>query len=294
VTLNCNDATLAISGGTPPYSSNPPEASLKSLPNGSYQVTVTDAHGCSTSSTFQVNVPQLDFSFTTVNVLCNGGSTGSIAGNGLGGCPPYQYSLSGSPFTTNNTFSNLSAGPSYSLAVKDAKGSIYFEFVTVFQPSLLNVSAMANGNTITATASGGVLPYSYSLNGGLAQSSEVFSNLASGTYTVVVTDGNGCTASKTDIIVTVGTIDPAEVWGATLSPNPGSGLFRLTLQNAPELLLAQVFDLSGRLIESFDFQPLNGKLETTLDLHGLPNGTYLLLLGDGERGGSLVLIKAGK
>jgi len=290
VTLNCNDATLAISGGTPPYSSNPPEASLKNLPNGSYQVTVTDDHGCATSNAFQVNVPQLDFSFTTVDVLCNEGNTGSITANGFGGCPTYQYSLSGSPFMTNNTFSNLSTG-SYSLAVKDAKANIYFEFVTVFQPSLLSVSAVANGNTITATASGGVLPYSYSLNGGLAQSSGVFTNLASGKDTVVVTDGNGCTAVT---YLTVGTIDTAEEWGATLSPNPGSGLFRLTLQNAPELLFAQVFELSGRLLESFDFEPMNGNLETTLDLHGLPNGTYLLLLSDGERWGSMYLSKAGK
>ncbi len=241
---------------------------------------------------FTVNVPALGLSFSTDSVLCFG-NTGKITASGFGGCPPYTYSLNGSPFQTNNSFSNLSTG-TYSLAVKDSKGNLSSTFLTVFQPVLLGLSATVNGSTITANASGGVLPYSYSLNGGPPQNSGVFSNVANGAYTVVVTDKNGCTVSVPNLMVTVGAIEPAEIWGAAVSPNPSNGLFRLTLQNAPEVLFAEIFDMAGHFIESLEFQAVNGKLETMLDLHVLPNGTYLLLLSDGKMRGSIYLSKAGE
>ncbi|HOK37747.1 MAG TPA: HYR domain-containing protein [Bacteroidales bacterium] len=59
--------------------------------------------------------------------------------------------------------------------------------------------AYYNGNTgeITVNATGGTPPFSYSLNGGPFQTSNVFSNLYPGIYTVVVMDSQGCTVSST-------------------------------------------------------------------------------------------------
>ena len=292
-TVQCNDATLTISGGTPPYMSNPPEPNLKNLSNGTFQVVVTDGNGCTKSTLFTVNVPAIGLSFSTDSVLCYGGNTGAITASGIGGCPPYLYSLSGLPFLPNNIFSNLSFS-TYPLTVKDSKGNLASALVTVFQPVLLGLSATINGNTISASASGGTLPYTYNLNGGPTQNSGVFSDLNNGTYTVVVMDKNGCTMSVPNLTVTVGVIEPTEIWGASVSPNPSNGMFRLTLQNAPEMLFTEIFNMAGQFIESFDFQAVNGKLETSLDIQGLPNGTYLLLLSDGKNRGSLFLSKTGE
>lgn len=292
-TVDCNAATLIISGGTPPYVSDPPQVDLNNLPNGVYQVWVTDNNGCNTSTAFSVNIPPLELSVDTDSVRCFDGNSGAITASGSGGCPPYTYSLAGSTFLSNNTFSDLSAG-TYSLIIKDSKGNERFSLVTVFQPVLLGLTVAINGNTLIADASGGIPPYSYSFNGSQPQSSGVFAGLAPGTYTIVVTDSNGCVASETNLVVTSSTMEAKDVWGVVVSPNPGNGLFRLVVQKAPERLFTQVFDMTGRLLKSFDLQAANGKLETTLDLQAFPNGPYMLLLNDGKIQGSLLLNKADK
>jgi len=291
--LNCNDATLTYTGGTPTYTfvSDAPNPDLQDLPNGTYHVTATDGNGCTATTAFDVNVLPLGVSSITDSVLCFGGNTGSIVATGIGGCLPYTYSLGGSPFLPANSFPNLAAG-TYALAVKDDKGNLSSVFVTVFQPALLGLAATVNGNTVTANASGGTSPYTYTLNGGTSQTNGVFSNLTNGTYTVVSTDANGCTASMTNLVVMVnGTIEPTETWGLTVSPNPSTGLFVLKLQNAPDVLRAEMFDVTGRLLQSLMFQPSGGQFSTSLDLHSFPQGTYLLRLSDGKNWGGVRLCK---
>ncbi len=291
--VDCNAATLLVSGGTPPYASNPPQVDLNNLPNGIHLIVVTGNNGCTASTTVSVDIPPLVLSVDTDSLRCFGGNTGSVTASGSGGCPPYTYSLAGSTFLSNNTFPDLSAG-TYSLAVKDSKGNEHISLVTVFQPDLLGLSVSNNGNTLIATASGGIPPYSYSLNGSQPQSSGVFTGLAPGSYTIVVTDKNGCIASETNLVVTSKTIEIKDVWAVAVSPNPGNGLFRLMVKKAPNLLFAKIFDMTGRLLQSHEFQTFNGKLETTIDLQAFANGTYLLMLSDGKIQGSVLLNKADK
>jgi len=74
----------------------------------------------------------------------------------------------------------------------------------ITNPVLLTVTAVgsaqvschnASDGVITVTAVGGTGAYTYSLNGGTAQSSNVFSGLPSGTYSISVSDAKGCSAT---------------------------------------------------------------------------------------------------
>jgi subtilisin-like proprotein convertase family protein len=287
-----NDGNVIISGGTTPYSfnSNAPNQDLQNLPNGTYSVTATDANGCIATTTFTVNVPPLTVAAVIEGVSCNGVADGTVTVNATGGVPPYEYSLNGSAFQTSNVFNNVPGG-TLNLIVRDAGGNQVNTTVNVSQPAVLNLTASSAGSTITATATGGTAPYQYSLNGGAPQSSGVFPNLTPGSYTVVVTDANGCTNVVNNVVVTTGTVEPGAEWGLTVSPNPGEGLFVISMQQAPPSLRAEVFDAAGRLLQSIEIQSPGGQSVTTIDLQDLPQGTYLLRLSDGKQWGGVRLMK---
>jgi subtilisin-like proprotein convertase family protein len=296
VTVTGNDGVLTFTGGTPPYSytTNAPNADLQNLPNGTYSVTAADGNGCTATTSFFIDVPPLALSVNMfTNVSCFGASDGALSIIATGGIPPYTYSLNGGPFTGNNTFENLSAAV-YSVVVRDADGNTMSMFVTVGQPDPVQVSVGTSGGTINASASGGTSPYQYSLNGGAPQSSGTFSNLPSGTYTVEVVDANGCTGSASGIIVVNSVVELGAAWGLTVSPNPSEGLFTLTMSNAPSLLKADVFDETGRLLRSFEFQSAGAAFSASLDLQLLPQGMYLLRLSGDNQWGSVRLSKVGR
>ena len=294
VIVSGNDGSPVFSGGTPPYNyvTNAPNPNLQNLPNGTYSLAATDANGCAAATSFTINVAPLNFTFVTSNLQCNGDDNGSITVNGVGGILPYMYSLNGGAFQSNNEFPGLSGGD-YTLTIRDSEGNLFTSQVSIQEPPVLVVTATLNGNKIVAVASGGNPNYQYSLNGGAPQNSGTFNNLMPGTYTVVATDANGCTAASVSIILMSGTVEPTEAWGLAVSPNPSTGLFVLSLQNAPDALRAEVFDATGRLLRSLDLQPVGGQLTTTLDLQDLPQGTYLLRLSDGQNWGGMRLSKMG-
>ncbi|MFM7154222.1 MAG: T9SS type A sorting domain-containing protein, partial [Bacteroidota bacterium] len=285
-TVVLNDVTLDVSGGTPPYSFS--SNNLQDLPNGSYSVTVTDGNGCSGIISFVVDVPPVTVSATVTNVTCFGDSNGSITLFAAGGIPP--YTLNGQPFLQGTTINNLAAG-SYSITILDSAGNESTSSFTVGSPAQLVVTATLNGNTITAAATGGTGSYVFLLNG-VAVIGNVFSNLPLGNYTVGVVDANGCAATINTPLVVSSVVEPSEEWGLSVSPNPGAGLFVLTMSRAPEILRAEVFDASGRMIRSLDFTPGGGTFTTTVDIQELPNGTYILRLTDGKRWGGVRLSKA--
>src|SRR5690606_20305321 len=125
------------------------------------------------------------------------------------------------------------------------------------------------------------------------QLSGVFNNLPVGTYTVVATDANGCTVELTGIMIISSTVEPSEAWGLTVSPNPSTGLFVLSLQNSPDVLRADVFDATGRVMRALNLQPSGSQFTTVLDLQDLPQGTYFLRLSDGEDWGGVRVSKMG-
>ena len=214
---------LTVSGGTAPYtyswSNGSPTEDLNGLSAGAFTVTVTDANGCTTQLSVTITQPSnpLTLSQQTSNVLCNGGATGSIDVTVSGGTPNYQYTWSNGPLTED--LNNIVAG-NYTLNVVDANGCASSITSTVTQPLVLQatssttpVSCFGGSNgTATANPSGGTAPYSYLWNNGLTTAT--INALVAGTYSCVVTDANGCTASTS-----INVIQPTQLLASTAQTN---------------------------------------------------------------------------
>ncbi len=131
-----------------------------------------------------------------VNVLCNGGNTGSATVTTTGGTSPYTYLASTG--ATVSTLSNLTAG-AYTYTVTDANGCKAIQTLTITQPSALVTNTvvsnvLCNGGStgaINLTVIGGASGYTFMWNDGVT--TEDRTGLVAGVKTVTVTDANACT-----------------------------------------------------------------------------------------------------
>ncbi len=209
--LNCygnNNGTINISanGGVPAYTYLWGDGSTlqnrTNMMGGSYFVTATDQHGCSATTSATITQPSSPLSIDTMiatNVLCYGAATGAITITVSGGTSPYTYNWGGGIITPNRT--NIAAG-TYSVTVTDNKGCSASSSAIITQPaSAVSVATVVTSTTcnggsngaITANVSGGISPYTFNWGGGITSQNRA--NLIAGTYSVVVTDSNNCTAS---------------------------------------------------------------------------------------------------
>ena len=171
---------------------------------------ITDANGCVRTNGFgggaTVTVTPLPSitSVSATNVLCNGGSTGTITVSASGGTGTLYYSdNNGTSYQTgNDLFTGLDSG-AYNIVIHDAQNcsaTYVSNPVVIGQPTALiqkdsTVKASClgvNDGQIFVTASGGISPYHYALNGGPVQSSSNFTGISAGNYAVDVFDANGC------------------------------------------------------------------------------------------------------
>jgi large repetitive protein len=195
-------ATVSASGGVPGYqynwSSGGTSATESSLPAGPVTVTVTDLNGCTATASVTINEPTLlTVTTTQVDELCFGGSTASATANPVGGTPFYNYSWSCGG--TNQTTTGLLAGPC-TVTVTDLNGCTATASVTITEPTQVTVNPTATAancnqsdGSVSTTASGGTGIYAYNWSpGGPGQT---INNIPTGTYSVTVTDANGCTAT---------------------------------------------------------------------------------------------------
>ena len=132
----------------------------------------------------------------------------------------------------------------------------------------------ANNGTITVTPTGGVAPFSYTLNGGASQLSNIFSGLAAGTYTVVVTDATGCSRTLTVIVGTVSNISANAVPTATscpgvnngkitVTPVTGTAPFMYSINGGTTYQVSNIFTLLAPGTYTITFKDANGCVGTT-------------------------------
>ena len=169
---------------------------ISNLTAGQYTLTATDGNGCVKTETFLVNnIGTLAISSNVIPVTCFGGSDGSIIITSSGGSTPYSFLWSNGAITQN--ISGISAGI-YTVTMTDQIGCVFSVAITVGQNAQINpvltsfsdeLCNTTNGS-IDITVSGGNGSYGYAWSNGL--STQDLSNLNSGTYSVTVTDGLGC------------------------------------------------------------------------------------------------------
>lgn len=213
---NGNDgtATVAVTGGGGGLiynwsaGSTPTQSSTGGLTAGSVSVTVTDVNGCQAFGSITINEPATSVDATaaqtTISCYSENKSVATVAPSG--GSGPYTYAWSPGGQTTQ-TISNISIGQ-YTVTVTDAGGCTATDQVNVVQWDAYNLLISAtpptcNGNTNgqmnVVVLAGGNGSYTYSWSNGAT--SDLIMNLAGGTtYTVTVTDGQGCTGTMSRLL----------------------------------------------------------------------------------------------
>ena len=222
--------------------------SFSGLAQGTYTVTAKDTDGCTGSQSFTVlATPCPTITVTAVVTAATTGATGSIVATATGSTGiTYSIGASGT-FQASGTFSNLVAG-SYNIIAKDANGCLGSASFTVTSgscPTITLTTSFTNTNgptatngSITASAAGGVSPYTYSKdNGATFQSSGTFSNLAVNTYGVVAKDANGCLSASNNVAVgaTCPTINVSATTTTTVKCESGSGTITVTASGSTGL-----------------------------------------------------------
>ncbi len=209
--INDGSASAQPTGGTPPYSFIwVPTVQFSSqatgLTAGTYTVSITDANGCQVSGNVTLTQPEKLLSDAVVmnSVACFDTPTGAAMVNVTGGVLPYSYAWNTVPVQHNQQATNIFAGM-YHVTATDANGCTIVDSVFVTQPPLLqsvivsqiNVSCYQGNNGLaTGGAIGGTPPYSFAWNTTPVQNTPSVSELTSGSYTLTVTDINGCTATS--------------------------------------------------------------------------------------------------
>ena len=263
---------ISVTGGTAPYTYSWSQGAITEdiagLPPGGYQVTLTDANGCSIDQAFTVLSPdQLQISNVITNLSCNAAGDGAIDITVTGGTAPYSFIWSDGSITED--ISSLSAG-TYQILVADANGCSINQIITVQEPAVFSLSYSqsnvtcfeGNDGSIDLTITGGTFPYTYSWSNGSAL--QDLSNLEAGDYNVTVTDINGCAINET---ITITAPNTAITATATLGHESCNGLSDGIID----------LTVSGG-VAPYSFAWNNGK--TDEDIFGLVPGTYHVLITD--------------
>jgi gliding motility-associated-like protein len=205
-----------VTGGTSAYSFSVDAVATSSLTGGllagTHTVTVSDANGCTFSTTFNIGttVGPSTASITTSNASCGSANGTATVVSVTGGVGPYQYSFNGGAFTIGTTTSGLTAS-NHTVTIQDANSctlTVTYNVLNNGSPTAAIVSTTntscfggSNGGFTIAGAGGSGAPYSYTVTSPF-QSNGIgtFTGLSAGTYTVITKDNAGCTTTNTVVI----------------------------------------------------------------------------------------------
>jgi gliding motility-associated-like protein len=248
---------VSVTGGTPQYQYNfnnlgfSNSQNYTNLPAGTYPLIVKDANGCEFTAPDITLMSPNGPTAVTINKTDPGcsQSNGSVTiVSVIGGTPQYQYNFNNLGFSNSQNYINLPAG-TYPLIVKDANGCEFTApIITLNNPNspsgIEYTSTPAKCDktrgTITVTSvTGGVSPYTYSINGDPFTTDLFYDSLNVGLYPLIVKDANGCefteiiniaSSSQLNATFTAGA-QPGSNDSLTVGTTIGSYLWNYSSQN---------------------------------------------------------------
>ncbi|WP_299108791.1 T9SS type A sorting domain-containing protein [uncultured Tenacibaculum sp.] len=288
--LSNGSISVALTGGTPPYSFEWKDGSgvtiltganeITGISGGNYQLMVTDSKGCSLTKDYVVTEPlKLEVSIVRTAVIsCNGEEDGALKAEVTGGVAGYSYKWYKASSTppvlvgTSSSVSGLGDGVYY-VEIEDTKAnkvtSASFELrepevLAVTLSSEYTLCATGNDWTINTTVTGGTAPYTYLWNTG--SNNTMLQNMVAGNYEVTIVDANGCRVSK----------------AITLTPPPALAIVNEELINPT---CYQGNDGSIRIETTGGTPPYNYTWSNTMKgdfIEGLSAGVYSVLIEDSK------------
>jgi len=270
---------LTTTGGTSPYTFTWNNSSyllavtledLINYPSDSYDLVITDNHGCIYSESYFIPQPTLLTGTSAgTNILCKNDATGAVDFSPQGGVLPYDYLWNNS--STTQDINTLTAG-NYSILLTDANFCTITTPITLTEPmdtlgfeySTIDVTChgFANGE-ISLTATGGTPFYFLQWNtGGTVLN---INDLTAGYYSFALTDNNGCTVSDSleitqpDILLSNYAVTPVTCEGLSdgtidISPTGGVTPYSFTWYNSDFSLSAQVEDLVNFPFDTYQLE----------------------------------------
>jgi len=274
------EATATSQNGTGPYTYTWDDPLVQTtqtatglLANTTYNVDVIDNLGCTGSGTVTIGeTPEIIVDIIRDDASCFGSTDGQVEAVMTNGVAPFTFVWDDPSSQTTNPATGLGVG-TYSVTVTDANGCTATASTTVNQPSEIFISGVVtydNGTsngTIDATITGGTTPYASTVWSNSATTEDI-SGLTSGTYTLTVTDANGCTKDttfnmKSSVGIGEEILNPFEIF-----PNPSNGTFQVKGVDSYSISIS---DAAGKLVYSTNANGLQN-----ININFVEAGVYMI------------------
>ncbi len=288
-TANSGSITVTPSGGVAPYtylwSNNATSKDLSGITAGTYTLTITDSKNCQTTQSITVNPAPVVTGSATASpaIVCSGQGTTITATLDPAYTPASNaYSFDGgSTFLSSSSYSiaNIVADTTATIILQDINGCLSNPIQVSITTSKINATVTetksiscngGNDGALTVTSTGSTVGYTYSINGGSFQTSNVFSNLSKGTYVIVINDGSACNSSYTETLTEPQPITLAVKSIVNVNPCAGGNNGSI-----------QVTTTGGNAGKSFTITP-SGSSQTDSLFNNLFAGNYTITVTDSK------------